>query len=179
MFHWYLYPLKSEKKGEQNERMTSSVTLNMKKIETTLSIQMKESEKHMFRLTNSFISVYIGSQLLDHFKCSLFKQQFCSSLHLLHIRVSRCCCKPACVQVSSEKEETTKWYPARSLLLETVPFLFFFPSYIVLRAFLKITLLYFTRTQMPKLRVTAATGRLQSQESSKLNTGLKTHIDSL
>lgn len=105
-----------------------------------------------------------------------FQTTVCSSLHLLRIRVSRCCCKtvftPVCVQVSSEKEKTTKFYPARSLQLKTVPFLFW--SYSVLNIFLKITLLNFTRTQMPKLRMAAVPGSFHSRAHSKLNTGLKT-----
>lgn len=100
----------------------------MKKKETIISIQTKESKKHVFQLTNKLF--YICLYLFTTFgplEVQPFQATVCSPLHLLHISVSRCCyktvCSSVCVQVSSGKE-TIKLHLARLLQLQTVSVLF-------------------------------------------------------
>lgn len=99
------------KKGEQNE-ITSLVTLNI----NFKTQPFQSTERNLKIMYFSKQPVYICSQLLDHPKCSLFKQKFVP-LYLLHIGVSRCYCKavPVYVELRSEKEKTTNFYPAGSL----------------------------------------------------------------
>lgn len=153
MLHWYLYPLKCGGERRRTKWKNDFFSYSKHAEKRNNLFNPKESEKHVFWLTNKLF--YIHSQLLDYFKRSLFKQHFvplciCCTLESLGVVVKQCVHHSVCKGAVKKRPPPNSTLPDhynRRLSL----YFFFFPSYSVLGAFLKIPLFYFTRTKVPKL----------------------------